>query len=339
MEKSGSSLSLPVAGIQRRPVPPRAQPTPQDAPPDYTEPSAALSQEPSSPRGPVLSNSYLPPVNFAHYHIPGSSLSKDGLTITVAPSELSSNPEALTRFIVQQAALPPKPEVRIVGVRDVTGVRKLDFDIRINMLNQIVRPPGPSSSWNYVKIVGNPSGGSPGGAVGDIATFADRLCRDPATNKTFILTREVINWNTQILEGRLRTLIASLNYQGRVMITFPSTHSRVVVPGPKTKNSFYTQIVSLFKDPKRYDMVRSIWPYANMAGSETSDDPRRVCAVQSENKWWDEWKMVIAHAIVDGRQGWVSLDDLIELAMSPVKELKAREQGEKQEWNDQSSVF
>ena len=76
-------------------------------------------------------------------------------------------------------------------------------------------------------------------------------------------------------------------------------------------------------------MVRSIWPYANMAGSETSDDPRRVCAVQSENKWWDEWKMVIAHAIIDGRQGWVSLDDLIELAMSPVKELKAREQGEK----------
>ncbi|KAK2824776.1 hypothetical protein FQN49_007489, partial [Arthroderma sp. PD_2] len=142
----------------------------------------------------------------------------------------------------------------------------------------------------------------------------------------FILTRDVINWNTQILEGRLRTLIASLRYQGRVTITFPSTHSRIVIPGPKTNNSFYTQIISLFKDPKRYDMVRSIWPYANMAGSETSEDPRRVCAVESENDWWDEWKMVIATAILAGRQGWLSLDDLVEFSMNPVKEVKVNGQ-------------
>ncbi|KAM5465278.1 hypothetical protein MauCBS54593_006524 [Microsporum audouinii] len=333
MEKSRSNLSLPSSSVQRRPVPSPAQSLPQDDPPDYTEPSTAPFQEPSSTRGPVFSNSYLPPIDFAQYHIPGSSLSKDGLTITVAPSELSSSPEALTRFMAQQAALPPKPEIRIVGIRENPGIRKLDFDIRINMLSQIVRPPGPSSSWNYVKIVGSRSAGSPGGAIGDIATFADRFCRDPATNKTFILTREVINWNTQILEGRLRTLIASLNYQGRVTITFPSTHSRVVVPGPKTNNSFYTQIVSLFKDPKRYDMVRSIWPYANMAGSETSDDPRRVCAVQSENKWWDEWKLVIANAILEGRQGWLSLDDLIEFAMNPVKGIKAGDQ-----WGGNSDI-
>jgi len=59
--------------------------------------------------------------------------------------------------------------------------------------------------------------------------------------------------------------------------------------------------------------VRSVWPYADVADGETP----RNCAVQSEEAWFADWKDVIARAVVSGKVGWLTLDDLMEDAVVP----------------------
>jgi hypothetical protein len=135
----------------------------------------------------------------------------------------------------------------------------------------------------------------------------------------FTLQREVINWNTQLLDGRLRSLLASLRYHGRLSITFPITYSKVVV---QTNDTFYSRLLSLVKDINRYEIVRSVWPYADVAGGDAQHSAERTCALQSETAWWDDWNELIACAILDKRKGWITLDDLMEYAMMPKRDTK-----------------
>ncbi|KAL1960725.1 hypothetical protein VTO42DRAFT_6555 [Malbranchea cinnamomea] len=284
---------------------------PNDLPPGYT----ATSDVSHSPRQPLRSTPGLPPLNFTRYQIAEATLSKDKTTITVTQPDLSTNPVRLAKFITEQAALPPKPEIRIMGIRDsVYGENKVDFDIRINMLRYILRPPS-SQPWNYMKIVGGVDGRN--GGNGGLGAWAKQFCNDNAAKKTFVLTREVANWNTTLLDGRLRTLIASLRYQGRVKISFSSTYAHVVVLCPQNANSpLYSRVLSLVQEPKKYDVVRSVWPYANMPEEDDVDGSRtRECAVQNEREWWEDWKVCIGRAVVSRHKGWLTLDDLIDTAM------------------------
>lgn len=126
----------------------------------------------------------------------------------------------------------------------------------------------------------------------------------------FTITRTVSNWNISLLDGRLRSLLASLKYHGRISITFPSTHSIVTISPPST---FFSRLVSLVKDAAHYSNVRSVWPYADVADGATP----RQCAVQDEEKWFADWSNVIARGILTGKTGWVTLDDLMEDAVVP----------------------
>ena len=47
-----------------------------------------------------------------------------------------------------------------------------------------------------------------------------------------------------------------------------------------------------------------------------------MCAVQGEEEWWEAWGNVIAAAVIDRRVGWITADDLLDMAMRPRRDLR-----------------
>ncbi|KAI9759397.1 MAG: hypothetical protein M4579_002386 [Chaenotheca gracillima] len=279
----------------------------------------------------------IPGLNFSAYHIPEGTLSKDQTTTTTHLAALSGDVRALVQFVREQARLPPRPEIRIVGQHDYGGTPTTDFDIRLNMMPYILPSStsstgqgGPSAAWSYLKVVEDGEMTFRGSSVATLTPetqkgpgtdgleqWARRFIKDAATLKTFTLTRTVTNWNTTYLEGQIRTLIASTKYQGRVTVSFPISHGEVVVHAPLRMNKFFAGFLSAVMDTKRYEIVRTVWPYATLDPSSDGEQTReRTCAVQSEEAWWVEWKEAVRSAVLAKRTGWVSVDDVIEYAMS-----------------------
>lgn len=133
----------------------------------------------------------------------------------------------------------------------------------------------------------------------------------------FTLERVVTNWDTHYLESRLHSLIASTAYRGQVEITFPMTHSKVIVHSPDKVNRLFTNMTHLFTGTKKYAVVKAVWPYASVP----PDAGDRQFAVQSEERWWNDWKDAIRHAILSRRQGWVTIEDRLEFLMAPMKDV------------------
>ena len=123
-----------------------------------------------------------------------------------------------------------------------------------------------------------------------------------------------------------------MKYPGAVAVSFPVTHSRVVVQNPDRVNKFITSVTGFFAGKRKYEVVKAVWPFATMPrGGEPGS---RRCAVQSEEVWWREWKGSIRHgafslsclcsvvdradlgtAIATKRHGWVTVEDKLEALM------------------------
>jgi hypothetical protein len=140
----------------------------------------------------------------------------------------------------------------------------------------------------------------------------------------FALDRIVTNWDTSYLEGRLLSLISSTSYKGHVQISFPLTHSRVVVHSPDKVNRFFSNVAKVFTGTKKYEVIKSVWPYADIARGE----PGRRCAVQEEEVWFADWRDAIRHAVIGKRKGWVTVEDRLEFLMEP----RPEETGKMAEW-------
>ncbi len=140
----------------------------------------------------------------------------------------------------------------------------------------------------------------------------------------FALERMVTNWDTSYLEGRLLSLISSTSYRGHVKISFPLTHSRVVIHSPDKVNRFFSNVAKVFTGTKKYEVVKSVWPYADVARGEMG----RRCAVQEEEVWFADWKDAIRHAVLAKRKGWVTVEDRLEFLMEP----RGEEKGKGVEW-------
>ncbi|KAI9690384.1 MAG: hypothetical protein M1822_009346 [Bathelium mastoideum] len=300
---------------------------PNDEPPMYSGPSIPSL----SPNHPATSSQRnlivgLPDLPWSKYQIPEATISPDATTITTTFPLYSSEPRALEAFLRDQASLPPRLTVRILGRSD-EGLTK-DFDIRLNMMHYIVRRGGPSQQWNYVQVDSNSAPGakqkrsksassihSQGDGLKDVV---DRFCDEKAMVKTFTLTRNIVNWNTEYIQGSIRNLLAQINYRGQVTIQFPTQLEKIVVQSPTRGNKFLHGIASLFSESKNYGGVTAVWPYATLAPSgEGNGGGERICAVQTEEAWWKDWKTSIAGAVRAKRKGWVSVEDQIEFAMMP----------------------
>lgn len=96
------------------------------------------------------------------------------------------------------------------------------------------------------------------------------------------MERVVANMDTLWIEGQLRALLASTQYKGTLHISFPVTHAKVVVGNPPRANKFMSSMKKLFSGKNKYEVVRSVWPFA----SGRNGHEGRRCAVQSEEVWW-----------------------------------------------------
>jgi len=140
----------------------------------------------------------------------------------------------------------------------------------------------------------------------------------------------VINWDTSYLEGRLLSLINSTAYRGHTTVSFPLTHSRVIIHSPDKVNRFFSSVTKVFTGTKKYEVVKSIWPYADVPRGELG----RRCAVQEEEMWFNDWKDAIRHAVLGRRRGWVTGEDRLEFLMEP----RPVEQGKPSGWGGASGV-
>ena len=124
-----------------------------------------------------------------------------------------------------------------------------------------------------------------------------------------MLERTVINWDTSYLEGCLLSLVNNTGYGEHTTVSFPVTHTRVVVHSPDKFNRFFSSVTNVFTGTKKYEFVKSIWPYADVPRGEVG----RKCAVQEEEMWFNDWKDAIRHAFLDGRRGLVMEEDRLDL--------------------------
>jgi hypothetical protein len=124
----------------------------------------------------------MPNIIFSKYRVPDATLSKDQSTLTTTFAAFSSDPKALELFIREQAALPPRPLVRVTGTHTEMGQTKVDFDVRLNMMRYLLHP---DEKWNFVKISPpekKPSKGSKEDNDG-LRDWAKRFCKDVAMIK------------------------------------------------------------------------------------------------------------------------------------------------------------
>lgn len=296
---------------------------------------------PSSSRTTRILAPGLPDLDYTKYAVPNCTESKDGVEVVTTDVALNTDPAALTRFIRDQVSLPPLPYVRIVGSNSVCDSygRTADFDIKLNMLRYFLGErsrDGGGVGWNYVKLGGE--GELPvqkEGSPSSLGAWAQRYCNDncavksyvapfhrklpaaPDSERRFTLTRQTTNWNTSFLEGQIRNLVAATGFEGQVTVSFPAQYARVIVQPPRSGiEGFFTTMFSPLMAKKRYEVV-GVWPYASLPpGTEAG----RVCAVQTEEDWWEEWKEVLRRAVVKRNHGFVFVDDLLALKMSPRKE-------------------
>ncbi|KAJ3563552.1 hypothetical protein NPX13_g8157 [Xylaria arbuscula] len=293
-------------------------------PPPYSGPSSSAtdSRRPTATKGPQRYPG-LPLLDYRQYSPEMFELSADSTTITSKATYLSENAKALSSLVRTLATVPPKPQIHIRGSRG----RRVDFHVRLNLMSLLV-PDDPRHRMDYLRCVakdemayrgGNEPSLKPELGAGEegLEAWCERFVRDPSSVKVFTLERVVANLDHNWLEGQIRSMIASINYNGNVSVQFPVTHARATVQNPDKVNKFFTSVTTLFSGKAKYEVVKAVWPFANARNGEHG----RKCIVQSEKVWWDEWRDPIKYAIIQKRQGWVTNEDKLECVM---KESKGR---------------
>ncbi|KAK3905698.1 hypothetical protein C8A05DRAFT_12513 [Staphylotrichum tortipilum] len=325
---STSAVAGPSYSLNTTPLSPTPPPYsgPSNPPPIPDEPPLATT----TPSKPPPRYPGLPLLDYRLYHPPLFDLSADKTTIKSTAPYLSSSAEALVALVRQQATVPPKPLIHVVGRRGAspTGGR-VDFDIKLNLMSLLV-PEDSRMRMDYLRCVGQGEMAFRGGTKmattpevddgeggGWLEAWAGRFVADGAGVKQFVLERGVVNLDTDWLEGQIRSLVAGMRYPGTVAVSFPVTHARIVVQNPDRVNKFITSVTGFFAGKRKYEVVKAVWPFATVTrgGDERGGVPPRRCAVQSEEVWWREWKGSIRHAIATKRHGWVTNEDKLEALM------------------------
>jgi hypothetical protein len=139
--------------------------------------------------------------------------------------------------------------------------------------------------------------------------WCEAFVNNPAGVKSFTLKREIINHDKKKLEQLLRSAIAETGYRGHLGVSFPTTHKRLIVFSPGKINEwritnwirwvFYLSFLWIISWPvlffltHKYEVVKVVYPYANVATEEEGD---RQCTVQSEVVWFHRWESAIKRA-------------------------------------------
>ena len=291
---------------------------PQPKLPPYSGPTTPSQRPLATPSGPQYYPG-LPVLDYRKYLPPLFELSQDKKTITSKASYLSEDAAALASLIRGLAAVPPKPHIIIQGKRG----RRVDFSVQMNLMTLLI-PEDRGKRIDYLRCVAPGEMAQRGGQQpaltpdlgpdAGLEDWCDIFVKDPTSIKTFAVERVVANLDTNWIEGKLRSLVAAMEYKGVVTVKFPVTHARIVVQSPDKVNKFFTSVASLFSGKSKYEVVKIVWPFATGANGEHG----RQCAVQSEARWWEEWKDIIRFAIATKRHGWITNEDKLEYIMEGI---------------------
>jgi hypothetical protein len=263
--------------------------------------------------------------------LPFSTHDIDSTEIRTRFPDYSTNAETLLAMISEQAKYPPTYLVELHGthIETVRNGKKetknkiTDFLIRINITHLLTRRIG-SAGENIELLPDNKRGYrgrrlpgfKPTMGISDVENQTEELkawceayVNNPAGVKSFTLKREIINHDTKKLEQLLRSAIAGTQYRGHLGVKFPITHKRVVVYSPGKINEwrittwirwfFYLTFLWIFAWPvlffltHKYEVVKAVFPYANMLVNDGGD---RQCQVMSEEEWYMMWASAIQRA-------------------------------------------
>ena len=327
----------------------------EELPPQYSQegPGTPSTSSPARQMSNVPRD--LPLLPYHKYRLRDSTLSADEVSVTVKDPRYAEDSLALARMLSEQAALPPRPILRVRGWWQTDMGRRpiYDFDVEMNLTGMIWREP-ERGSLNYVKLAPGgavapprlPSGSKSKGAANlqlsehpTIEQWAERFCSDPSPAKRIMLTRKMVNLDTEYISGALRNMISSLNYKGNVRIEFSEEHSEVIYQSGELTivqgiKKFWSALTSpsasgsgskskATSDPgqgfKDYDVIESIWPFATVAADEVveSNEQRRF-AVASEAAWWQTWKVAWRNAVLTEKKGSLGMSDWVAAAMGRV---------------------
>ncbi|KAK5096208.1 hypothetical protein LTR70_003155 [Exophiala xenobiotica] len=298
--------------------------------------SATTRTEPrrSAPRAaydPVKRFGTLAAIPYHKYDIVDGALSSDKISLTVKHSDLYSHPQHLLPFVLEQAVLPPKPTLRIVGSH--CGDR-VDFDITLN-LTHLLNLRNYKWRFNSAQVTPLLSGSmvmcdrDDSSVPTRIATSVKQFCKDRGENKSFTMTRTVEGMPTEMLAGQVRNLAASVKYRGLLRIDFTDERSKVVVH--KQPGSWFSNILGLHPE-KKYASVETVWnPWS---GSDEGSEHGNVdVGLRAGQEWWQSWTSTIRNAIIVKHRGNIGIEDWIETRMGRV------EAEPRVEWGRDHSVY
>ncbi|CAG8951805.1 hypothetical protein HYFRA_00005609, partial [Hymenoscyphus fraxineus] len=305
------------------------KPPPYSGPATPVPPTIQTLESQQAPQRQAQQSTGIPKLDYSLYIPQTFTLSEDQTTITSHDKQLNTQRTSLLSLVQRLSSVPPKPEIRIIGKS--TGAEIVDFDLRLNMMRLFV-PDDERQRMNYIHVMPPGENGWRGKtkkstepALEGLESWVRRYCEDDTVAKEFVLERCIINWDTSHLEDRLYLLFRSIGYNGRVSIKFPATHTRVVVSPEDKRPRLIASMTKIFTNgPRRYEIVKSVWPYANVPRGEHG----MLCVVQDEDAWFGEWKGAIAHAALCKRKEvWVAVEDQLEVLMTSRKGIADHEQG------------
>lgn len=154
----------------------------QESPPNYFANSSSLPK--TSDLQPIAD---FPRIDFSSYRLPRGTISNDKTTCTTTELMLTHDASALLQLLQRQAALPPKPLVRIRGSHadrvNTWGHTKIDFDLTLDVMPLIMPSVSMHSGYISVKpISGDERDSDP------LESWVRRFCNDTTECKRYVCT-------------------------------------------------------------------------------------------------------------------------------------------------------
>lgn len=274
---------------------------------------------------PLKSISALALIPYHKYNIDDGILSKDKATVTVKQTSLFSQPRHLAQFVLEQARLPPRPILRIIGRRETN----VDFDITLNLTHlmdirnyrcklQSAQTSPLQNSHRTLRANDDPLVST------HIISMAKRFCNDRSENKSITLTRSIEGVPTDMLAGQVRNLAAAIRYRGVLRIDFIYERSRVVVH--KEPSGWFSSILRLHSEQK-YDVLESVWSLGNNL-DQNDDVIESDVGLRIGHEWWASWNSTIRNAMIRRYKGGVGIDEWIEAKMGHTEQDPTQDWGQ-----------
>lgn len=280
-------------------------------------------------------------ISWNKYLVPDAVVSADRTTITTTHTAYLTSQQALIKLLADQSELPPIPTMRITGshVQGSNLAQKVDFDMTLNLSS--ILDLSKQARWHIksaqVVPLQGPSGRSPasfqvsGNNTVQLEQLARQFLKDKSDRKSFVLSRTIDNLPTDVIEGLVRNLIASLNYRGKVNVTFPMQSGQFIVqkkPAAGTGaavGGWFMNVLGLSPDVK-YESLERVWCIgtpklpSNETGDHEESEDETESSKQSDTStlikdWWNAWAPPIRDAIITRRQGKVGIEDWMEAQM------------------------